>query len=440
MFDRRLIRAVLLVVVFAVPTPAAASAHAELQASSPEAGAQLAAAPARVTLRFDEPVETTLSAVKVVDARGHEVQAGTPFHPGGDTTGLAVRLRTGPGARGAFAVRFRVVAADDGHRTAGAIGFSVGPAAEAAAAPVAAPPDDGGRGAAAALDVARAVEHTAIAIGVGVLAVIVLVWLPALTGDGWESASECFACRARRILAAAAVAGCAGAVVALPLQAAAIDTDLSHVLATRFGTVWALAALAWLAVLALVLGNHSFARPGWLAGVALPLLWVSLVPALSGHASTEDPAALMLLANVAHVAAAGAWIGGIATLLLTLPAAGRRVSDAARPQLFTAVLARFSVLALAAVCIVVAGGAVQSLVELHGVSDLARTPFGREVSVKVLLVAALVACGALNRRRHLPSLASGTAAFDALRRTLGVELGLGMAALALSAALAATGP
>src|SRR4051794_21936222 len=99
----RLTFAVLLVVVFAVPTPAPASAHAELQASSPEAGAQLAAAPARVLLRFDEPVETALSAVKVVDARGHEVQAGTPFHPDGDTTGLAVRLRTTPGARGAFA-------------------------------------------------------------------------------------------------------------------------------------------------------------------------------------------------------------------------------------------------------------------------------------------------------------------------------------------------
>jgi copper transport protein len=70
-----------------------ASAHALLEATTPERGAALDAAPRQVVLRFSEPVEVEFGAVRVYDAAGKEVQQGTAFHPGKEDSAVAVRLR-----------------------------------------------------------------------------------------------------------------------------------------------------------------------------------------------------------------------------------------------------------------------------------------------------------------------------------------------------------
>ena len=41
-----------------------------------------------------------------------------------------------------------------------------------------------------------------------------------------------------------------------------------------------------------------------------------LLPALGGHAGVQAPVAVLLPANVVHVIAASAWIGGLALLVL----------------------------------------------------------------------------------------------------------------------------
>ena len=63
---------------------------------------------------------------------------------------------------------------------------------------------------------------------------------------------------------------------------------------------------------------------------------------------------------------------------------------------------RFSTLALVAVAALLAGGIVQSLLELSAVRDLLDTAYGRAILVKSALVAVLLGCGALNRRRTIP--------------------------------------
>ena len=120
------------------------------------------------------------------------------------------------------------------------------------------------------------------------------------------------------------------------------------VLSTRFGTVWGLGALAWLAVCALALparaaapavrpatvgaAGVAVARAGWwTAALAVPLAWLVLLPALGGHAGVQAPVAVLLPANVIHVIAASAWIGGLALLVLALPAAAA-AARAARPH------------------------------------------------------------------------------------------------------------
>ena len=189
-------------------------------------------------------------------------------------------------------------------------------------------------------------------------------------------------------------------------------------------------------------------RPGpWLAALALPLGWLVLLPALGGHASVQDPVAVLLPANVLHVVAASAWIGGIATLVVALPAATRRLEPADRTRLLSAALGRFSTVALVSVAALLTGGILQSLLELGAVDDLLDTAYGRAILVKSVLVAGLLGLGAWNRRRTLPALARAAGAGRApgrpgvaLRRALRAEVALGVAALAATGALAGYSP
>jgi copper transport protein len=133
--------------------------------------------------------------------------------------------------------------------------------------------------------------------------------------------------------------------------------------------------------------------------------------------------------------------------VLALRAATARLEPGDRTRLLAAVVARFSTLAGIAIAVLLASGLAQGLVEVRTLDNLVDTAFGRAVLVKVAIFAALVAVGAINRRRLLPALAR--AARDGgtpgragllLRRTLRAELVLGVAALAATGALAGYAP
>ncbi len=434
--------------LLAVAAPAA-GAHATLESTVPERGSAAATPPEQVELRFSEPVELALGAVRVYDTDGREVQEGDAFHPGGQSAAVAVRLPGGL-ADGGYTVTYRVVSADS-HPVSGGFVFAVGEDAAPPAQGVAELLGDQQAGpvTSVAFTVARAVQYGAIALALGLLAVLLLVWRPALraTGAG-EAAAAAFAGRARLALLAAGIAGAVSGLAGLGLQAATAQGAslwsslgaTGDVLETRFGTVWGIGVLAWLAVVALA----AVRRP---VAAAIPLAWLALLPGLGGHAGVQDPVAVLLPANVLHVLGASAWIGGIATLVIALPAATRALGTEARTPLLAATMGRFSTIALAGVAALLAGGILQSVLQLDAVADLVDTAFGRAILVKVGLVLVLLGLGALNRRRILPALdraardgASPGHAGALLRRSLRAEVALGIAAFAATGALAGYPP
>ena len=337
--------------------------------------------------------------------------------------------------------------------------------------------DDTGPVTGTAFGVTRAVQFGAIALGLGALIFAWLCWLPALratagAGAGWLAASTAFSARLRALLLAAAAAGALSAALAIVLQGAvaggtgigpALSADvIGDVLGTRFGTVWALGFVAWLAVGALAaaprpvpvlrpasVGATGLALPGTgrLAALAVPLLALAALPALGGHASVQSPVALLLPANVLHVIAMSAWLGGVAVLVLALRSATARLEAGDRTRLLAAAVARFSTMAGVAIAVLLASGIAQGIVEVRTFANLVETAFGRAVLVKIVLFAGIVALGAVNRRRLLPALqraaregAPPGQAGALLRRTLRVELVLGVAALAATGALAGYAP
>ena len=91
---RRSLPAILACLV-ALLLPAAASAHARLEGTSPPQGAVVKAEPSAVVFEFDEAVEGNFGAVRVYDAAGERVDEGDAFHPDGEGPKLGVHLKPG---------------------------------------------------------------------------------------------------------------------------------------------------------------------------------------------------------------------------------------------------------------------------------------------------------------------------------------------------------
>jgi copper transport protein len=297
-------------------------------------------------------------------------------------------------------------------------------------------------------------------------------------GDEWRRASEAFAGRVRALVLGSALVGAAMSALGIAFQGAvaggtslwqaADPTVIGDVLDTHFGTVWGLRLVAWLAVGGLLalpaarlhvpvlrpasLGATGLAparpaAPVSIAVLAALLGFLCLTPALAGHAWTLDPRWLLVPANFLHVVCMSVWVGGVAVLLLALPAATRALEGGERTWLLAATVSRFSMIALFAVAGLIAGGVVQAIVELDSLSDLLDTAFGRAILIKIGLLLALVALGAWNRQRARPRLESlaqagqtpGSTGVE-LRRSLRTEIALMATVLAVTAALVSYAP
>lgn len=461
-------RALALLAVLAIvgAAPATARAHAQLQGSSPPRGAVLRAAPAQVALRFDEPVEGSFGAVRVYDRGGARVDAGDAFHPGGVGRTLAVRVAPRL-AQGTYTATYRVLSAD-GHVVAGGFTFSIGrETGTTLTVAQLTPTDRSGIATARMLGIARGVQFGALALALGALAFLLLVWrpvalVPAQAGVAGEPA-RAFAIGLRRLLALVAAIGALSAAAAVVLQGAVAwgvagfdalrPALVRDALGTRFGTVWGLAVPAWLLLGAIgwaalrERGRDQAPIAPALAALVPPAAFLLLLPALSGHATSQDPALVLVPANVLHVAAMSVWAGGLATLLLVVPPVTRRVAMGDRSRLLAGLLARFSPLALGAIAAILLSGLVQSYVYVRSPGHLLDTPFGRAVLVKLVLLLVLVGVGAYQRRRSLPRLRQIAAAGGAparagvlLRRVLRAELALIAVVLGATAALTAYPP
>jgi copper transport protein len=439
--------------------PSSAWAHAQLESTAPQRGALVATQPKAISLTFDEPITGTAGAIRVFDRRGDRVDDGNAYHPGAQGQTFAVGLKPGL-AKGTYTATYRVVSADT-HIVTGGFVFSIGARSASVRSTVGQllAGQKTGRVTTWAFAAVRGVQYGAIGIGAGLLVFLLAIWLPVLrrladtTGE-WEHATAGFVARLQTGLLAASLAGWVTALLGLGLQGAesagvplwSVSGDvLGDVLATRFGTVWAAGAVAWLLIAGAALG----ARAGRLrpAPLLVPALALVSLPALAGHASVQHPVWLFLPANLIHVGAMSVWLGGLTALLACLPAATRKLGNTERSRLLADVLARFSPLALCCVIALAASGVVQALVQIDAWNELWNTPYGRAVLVKVGLLIGLIALGAINRQRTLPRLrrlagegATPGVAGVVLRRTLRAEVATIAVVLGTTGALAGYAP
>jgi copper transport protein len=395
-------------------------AHAGLVGSVPADGARLAAAPASVELRFNEPV--TPLRLRLVDASGRTI-AGGDRAPAAASERLVLAVpRDLPD--GAYVVAYRVISADT-HPVPGAIAFVVGDA------PAAHDHDHGhehdhdhdhahGGGDWQAVSVlVRLVRDAALAVGIG--GIFFLVWI----GDPGRIAPALVACLPVAALAAVLGAGIAGA----RALDAAFPGDLLAAEVWRVALSTSAADSAAMLLTALGAAALAAATRGRLAAAAA-LVFAGIGAALTGHAAGAANPAFVPAAHAVHVVAALVWLGAFVPLL-----AAARASDASAAGRLAR---RFSPVGIAALAALVAAA---TAIVAYRLARGGLGEYGLWLSAKGGLLLALVAIASDNRDRVVPALLAGKDVARAwLARNLRIDLALGLGVLAVTAVLVHTDP
>ena len=301
-------RRLALVVVAAVAFPAAASAHATLESTTPSFRQELQHGPKTIRLHFDQSVEVLHGSIKVLDGSGKDF-AGRAY-----VRRRTVVAKVRPLKRGAYTVRWQAVSADS-HVVSGVWTFGVR---------VPAPPVDNAYGAGGPTvqeHVVRWVWFLGIALTIGALGLRLVV----LRGLRVPRALD------RRI----SVAAMLGAFVALQAGVIAFSLraedalqlpfgrflygDLSPMAQTRFGIAFVTMTLVFALVLALVYVAWLLDR----VDLQVPAFALSLVFAgglsFSGHDAVDPGSSWKSeLADWVHLSAASLWIGALATMAVLL--------------------------------------------------------------------------------------------------------------------------
>ena len=296
-----------------------------------------------------------------------------------------------------------------------------------------------------------------------------LAWLPALaavggSGEPWLRASLAFASRLRLVLLLAAALGAISAAAGVVLEGAEAagisgfsalkETIVRETLETKFGTIWGLAALAWIAfglLVALTAATGVEERAGAPGcGRRSPPFPSSSSSSFRRCRDTAAPSRRWPSTSPSTSSTSTAmavWLGGLATLLFVAPRGTRELEPGDRSRLLAAALSRFSEVALIAVGAILLTGLIQAYVYVRHLDDLLGTGYGRAVLIKFCLLLVLIAIGAYNRRRSLPRLnriaAGGESPGRAgllLRRALRAEVALLVIVIGVTAALASYAP
>lgn len=172
------------------------------------------------------------------------------------------------------------------------------------------------------------------------------------------------------------------------------------------------------------------------AAVGVLLLLLSL--GLSSHAmSVPANRPLAVAVDVAHAAAAGAWMGSLAIILTAT-----RIHTQ-RGRLVAAQLRAFSPLAMVSVGVLLFMGILLASFHVHEIAALWESTYGRVLLAKVTVACAVMVAGLWNWRRGLPMIAppGSEPAADAVRRvrrSATLEVTLAGVVLVLTAILVAT--
>ncbi len=268
-------------------------------------------------------------------------------------------------------------------------------------------------------------------------------WLPARSGQTTALIAAALAPLMSIVLMLASIAAMMGQPMSAlewsMVEAMTLDTDMGWAFLTR-------TALLIVGLLALLFarGEARLAIAAVCFGAVLMMLgW-------SGHAAATEGALGLVhrIGNGVHLLAAGLWLGAIGWFLHLSVRAHREPGDASARPLVT-IMHRFAPLGVALVAIVSVTGLLnaQLIFGLQNGSATLTTSYGLLLAAKIAVVGGMLASGAHNARTSRRSVRTNIdadqnndAALGLLRRSLAIELTLGIVVIGLVAILGTLSP
>ena len=416
-------RALLIALLVALASPAAAFAHASLRQEMPGFKERLKVSPRLVVLRFDQPVVALPKGIQVLTPAGKNLAGVARAIPAQrELVAQLPRLPKGP-----YTIRWQAVS-NDGHIVSGVYTFGVR---------VPAPPVTeavGAQGPTRTEDIVRWLYFLGLALCVGGLGFALLIAPRELPARALRRFYWIAGIGAAGVLEVGIVSFLLRGEDALQLPFRRfLYGDLSPLAGgTRFGQAFVAMELGFALVTALIFLAWLTERRSFLwAAFALGLLFASGF-SLSGHsASDAGHSWLSELADWVHLTAAMLWVGGLVQLVAVVwPAA---------PELRRASILRFSRMATVLVALLLAAGTYLSILRFPHLHDLWRTGYGHVLLVKLGLVAAALLWGAAHQFVALPRI-DRPGVIGRLSRSLLGEASVAMAVLLLAAILTDSKP
>ena len=201
-------------------------------------------------------------------------------------------------------------------------------------------------------------------------------------------------------------------ILALGLQAADVfdksfpssfsPTVLVQALRTGYGPSWLLQIVS-LSVLILVLVLISKARKvtrihsiSWWVGL-VAAMFLLLAPSWTGHAMLSAlHFRLAVITDWLHLVAAGFWVGGLFHLAVNAKPVVSATSPEQRRGLLHYLIRSFTRIAIPSVVLLFLAGLYNTWAHVPAIRALWRTPYGRVLGVKLLVVLLMLLLGAVN--------------------------------------------
>lgn len=288
----------------------------------------------------------------------------------------------------------------------------------------------------------RAIHFAATAIMTGTLVFRAVVADPALRSQ--EAIAKPFRAQTRYVawisLAVAVISGLAW--VLLLTMSLSDESPGEAVTSGALRDVVNLTQFGWVSqirlILAIVLAMCLvFDRSAWWRRLALGAA-AGLIGSIAwtGHAASTPYMLgyVHLAADVLHLSAAAAWIGGVVSLVLLLAAIAKIPASPGVALAYDAAR-RFSTLGMLSVAILVLSGIVNAWILVGSFDGLFVTEYGRLLILKLLIFTFILAFAAVNRFSLTPRLAGSSgnpvAALRQLKRNSTIEIALGLTIFAV---------
>ena len=438
-------------------------AHNTLLSSDPADGTTLTSAPTQITWLFGKSVPLESMTVTLIDASGARTElAGSTHGPAGDAEVITPLPLLQPGP---VSVRWRLVG-PDGHPITGRVDFTnaatTPSTATASATMVTTVPDASAAAPAststpaaidpAAIDPAEAdaddgafstptivrwviryVSYLAIMAVVGILFTSAFVWTAAATHRllrpllSWS------------LLATAVLGLVQLLVVASDISGEAPWSSFGSIDAastTHAGMAFMIRIVLALAMWVVLFQYRIMHRDVYWTAVALPGLGLLATWAFAGHARSMRWPVLGVATDVAHHAAAAAWIAGLAIV-------GWIIIPKTPPDIMARAVRKMSRVAAMSVGVLVVTGLIQSLRLVGSPTNLFEADHGRYLAAKVVALAAMLAIASVNRRRvnsHIRDASALDSDLSPLRRAVFAEFAIGLVIIGITAAMVVSPP